>query len=127
MRLWSREDRIGDKLKEIIGEDGKNINPSDRYVVDIELWHPGGSQSARRALDEVRQLVQTDPENGERVLDEFSGQFIVLVKVAVNGNKLHALLELDIVAEANFPPKPHFDPIQAGRVTARDFPTPLAA
>jgi hypothetical protein len=124
MRLWSREDRIGDKLKEIIGEDGKNINPSDRYVVDIELWHPGGSQSARRALDEVRQLVQTAPENGERVLDEFSGQFIVLVKVAVNGNKLHALLELDIVAEANFPPKPHFDPIQAGRVTARDFPTP---
>lgn len=124
MRLWSREDRIGDRLKEIIGEDGGNINPTDRYIVDIELWHPGGSESARRALDEVRQLVQAVPEDGGRVLDEFSGQFIVLVKVAVNGNTLNALLELDIVAEINLPPKPHFDPIQAELVTAHDFPPP---
>jgi len=124
MRLWSKEDRIGDKLKEVIGADGENINLSDRYVIDVELWHPGGSESAGRALNEIRQLVQTAPENNDQVLDEFSGQFLVLVKVAVNGNKLRALLEMDIVAEANLPPKPHFDQIQAGRVTARDFPSP---
>lgn len=124
MRLWSREDRIGDRLKKIIGEDGDNINPLNRYVIDLELWHPGGSQGARRALDEVRQLVQHDQADDERVLDTFSGHFIVLAKVAVRGAKLDALLELDIVAEADFPPQPQFDPIQAGRVTARDFPRP---
>lgn len=124
MRLWSREDRIGDRLKKIIGEAGANINPLNRYVIDLELWHPGGSEGARRALDEVRQLVQTDQAGDERVLDTFSGHFIVLVKVAVRGAKLDALLELDIVAEADLPPQPQFDPIQAGRTTPRDFSRP---
>ncbi len=124
MRLWSREDRIGSRLKGIIGESGANIHLSNRYVVDVELWHPGGSQSARRALDEIRQLVQTDQADGERVLDTFSGQFIVLAKVAVRGPKLDALLDLDIIAEVDLSPQPHFDPIIARRITSRDFPSP---
>ncbi len=124
MRLWNREDRIGDRLKELIGEDGAGIDRSDRYIVDLELWHPGGSEGAKRALDEIRLFVEADQADGERGVDIFPGQFIILAKVKVNGAKLDALLELDIVAEADLPPKPLFDPIRADRVTARDFPSP---
>jgi hypothetical protein len=124
MRLWNRHDRIGDRLKKIIGENGVNINPSKRYVVDIELWHPGGSEGATRALDEIRQLINLDQVDGENLLDYFSGQFIILAKVAVMGAKLNKILEMDIVAEAELPPKPVFNPILARDITARDFPVP---
>jgi len=124
MRLLNREDRIGNRLKEIIGDDGANIDRSNLYVVDLELWHLGGSEGAKRALDEIRLFVGADQADGERLLDTFSGQFITLAKVKISGAKLDALLELDIVAEADLPPKPLFDPIRTDRVTARDFSRP---
>jgi hypothetical protein len=124
MRLLKPEDRIGDRLRELIGEDGAGIDPSRKYIVDLELWHPGGSEHASRALEEVTTLVQTDQVDGEKVLDTFRGQFTILAKVAVFGAKLEALLELAIVGEANLPPQPVFDPIQASRATRHDFPTP---
>ncbi|MCP4990590.1 MAG: S8 family peptidase [Colwellia sp.] len=124
MRLLNKEDRIGDRLKEIISEDASNIDHSKLYIVDLELWHPGGSEGAKRALDEIKLFIEENQVNGEKVLDTFSGQFIILTKVKVIGTKLYNLLELDIVAEADLPPKPIFDRIQADRATARDFPSP---
>jgi hypothetical protein len=125
IRSWSRQDRIGNSLKEAIGDNGININHSNLYIVDLELWHPGGSEGAKRALDEVIQLIHSEQVEGERVLDTFLGQFIILVKVAIKGSKLDLLLELNVVAEIDFPPQPVFDPIEASRVTARDFIVPI--
>jgi hypothetical protein len=124
IRLWNKKDRIGTRLGEIIGEDGQNINVSERYVVEVELWHPGGIDRARSLQEEIRTLVETDLRDNERVLDTFTGGLIILAKIAVRGDKLERLLEMDVVAEADLPPRPDFDPLQASDVTARDFPTP---
>jgi len=124
MRLWDKEDRIGPRLREVIGTDGNCIDMAQRYVVDIELWHPGGSNRANSFLAEVRQLVEMNIREGERVLDIFKGAFIILVKIAVLGDKLKRLLEMDVVAEADLPPRPDFDSVLASNVTSRDFPTP---
>jgi len=99
MRLWAREDRIG-------------------------LWHPGGTERARSFEEEIRVLVEGDRRDGERVLDTFTGEFILLAKIAVRGDKLQRLLEMDIVAEAELPPRPQFDVSRASKITSRDFPTP---
>ena len=124
MRLWSKEDRIGTRLIELIGPSGDGIVMAERYVVEVELWHPGGADRADSFLDEVRRLVETNCREGERVLDKFKGEFIILVKIAILGDKLKRLLEMDVIAEADLPPRPDFDPLQASNVTARDFPMP---
>jgi hypothetical protein len=124
MRLWNKEDRIGIRLIELIGPCGNGIDISERYVVEVELWHPGGSDRAHSFQEEIRTLVETDLREDERVLDIFTGEFIILSKIAVRGDKLERLLEMDIVAEVDLPPKPDFDAIQVSRVTDRDFPMP---
>lgn len=124
IRPWGKEDRIGSRLREIIGGNGERIDHSRQYVVDLELWHPGGSEGARRALDEVRKMVESGTAGEGRVLDRFAGQFLVLSKVSIPGSGLNTLLNLDIVAEVDLPPKPSFDPMRAERMTPRDFPIP---
>jgi len=124
MCLWKKEDRIGTRLIELIGPNGDGIAIAERYVVEVELWHPGGAVRVDNFLEGIRCLVETNCREGERVLDEFKGEFIILVKIAILGDKLKRLLEMDVVAEADLPPRPDFDPLQASNVTARDFPTP---
>ena len=124
MKLWSKQDRIGDSLRGVIGVDGAGIDISLRYIVECELWHPGGTEGGRRVLNELRTLIDTDRTPEERVMDTFTGQFTILAKVAVFGRKLESLLALDVVSEVNLPPKAVFDPIRAAEVTSRDFDTP---
>jgi hypothetical protein len=124
MRLWKKEDRIGPRLIELIGPSGDGIGMAERYVVEVELWHPGGVDRATSFLEEVKHLVDTHRRDGERVLDTFRGAFIILVKIAVLGDKLNRLLEMDVVAEVDLPPRPDFDPLQVSNFTARDCPTP---
>ncbi|MCG3158575.1 MAG: hypothetical protein DKINENOH_05219 [bacterium] len=124
MRLWSRPDRIGPRLAQLIGSNADRIEVTCIYIVDLELWHPGTHQEAINGLNEIRQLIQASSMDGERFLDSYIGDAILLAKVAVKGAKLEQLLNSDIVAEVELPPVADFDPIQAGRTTARDFPTP---
>lgn len=124
MRLWNKDDRIGPRLVELIGPNGDGIGIAERYVIEVELWHPGGADRASSFLNEVRHLIETDCREGEGILDTFIGEFIILVKIAVLGDKLIRLLEMDVVAEADLPPRPDFDPIQATNFTARDCPSP---
>lgn len=37
MRLWQRDDRIGQKLTEKLDD----LTPTEEYLVDVELWHYG--------------------------------------------------------------------------------------
>ena len=124
MRLWGLDDRIDPRLAQLIGSNADDIDKTRTYVVNLELWHPGTRQEATGGLNEIRQLIQASPLDGERFLDSYVGDAILLAKVAIKGAKLEQLLNLDIVAEVDMPPVADFHPIQAGRATARDFPTP---
>ncbi len=124
MRLWGRLDRIGRKLAQVIGKEAERIDSSRSYILDVELWHPGTLESARTNLDELRQLLRADPLSGNRLLDSFVGNSLLLAKVSVTGASLSQLFDLDSVAEVELPPVAHFDPIRAARITAKQFPPP---
>lgn len=124
MRLWGRSDRIGGRLVHEIGDEAQSIHNDRLYVLDVELWHRGTDELARAAIREIQLLIETQTGNGERLWDSFFGQLLCLARVAVRGEKLAALLELDIVAEVDMPPQPVFDHRHALRMTSRDYGTP---
>jgi hypothetical protein len=124
MRLWSRDDRIGSRLVHEIGDEAQSIHPDRLYILDVELWHRGTDELGRAAITELRRLVEHAPAEGERLCDSFVGQLLCIARVAIRGSKLDALLDLDIVAEADVPPQPSFDHLQALRATAREFSPP---
>lgn len=124
MRLWSRTDRIGRRLAQEIGDQAQSIVADELYVLDIEMWHRGTDDLARGAIQELRQFIEHQPAQGERLSDSFAGQLLCLARVMVRGSTLDALLNLDIVAEAERPPQPVFDSRVVLRATQRDFPVP---
>jgi hypothetical protein len=124
MRLWGRADRVGTRLGEEIGPGGQNVDPSRLYVVDVELWHRGTKALADQAVAELRQVIVDRAAPDERLRDHFVGGTLCLAKVSVRGEKLGCILDLDVVAEVDFPPTPLFDNQSATRATPRDFPTP---
>jgi Subtilase family len=124
MRLWSRRDRVGRRLAEVVGVEAQTIDPQRLYVVDLELWHRGSVSLTRASLDEIRRLLGNMPTLDERIRDEFIGESLCLAKVSVRGPKLSQLLDLDVVAEVELPPVAVFDSSMAKRATARQYPTP---
>ncbi len=123
MRLWSRPDRIGHRLAEVGGSEGRNLQPTRMYVLDVELWHRGTRDLARQAVNELRSLLEDAPAPGERLRDEFIGETLCLARVSLTGAKLDRLLDMDIVAEVDLPPVPVFDARAARETTRRDFPS----
>ena len=124
MRLWSRSDRVGRRLAEIVGSEGQTIDPQRLFVVDLELWHRGSTTQIRASLDVVRRLLGNLPTLDERIRDEFIGDTLCLAKVSVRGAKLSQLLEIDVVAEVELPPVAVFDTLMAKTATARHYSTP---
>lgn len=124
MRLWSRRDRLGSRLADVVGPEGRGLQAARMYVLDVELWHRGTRDLARRAIDELRSLLADAPGPGERLSDEFVGDSLCLARLCLTGAKLDRLLEMDIVAEVDLPPVPLFDAHAARETTRRDFPRP---
>ncbi|MGO9601362.1 MAG: S8 family peptidase [Isosphaeraceae bacterium] len=124
MRLWSRPDRVGRRLADTTGQEGRNLEPSRIYILDVELWHRGTPGLARQAINELRALLDDAPPPGERLSDEFTGETLCLARVSLTGAKLDRLLEMDIVAEVDLPPVPVFDSRTAQKTTRYDFPSP---
>jgi hypothetical protein len=117
LQLWGRGDRIGPHLKELIGPAQEAIEPSQSYVLDVELWHPGTRDLAMASLQELRDFLQTDG----RALDHFVGDHLCLVRVRVSGDVLSRMLDLSVIAEVELPPVPELNVAEVRNVTARDF------
>lgn len=126
MRSWTREDRIGPRLAALIGPQAIQLQTEALYVVELELWHPGTSVSARRLLSELRTAYQTNAVGDERWLDEYVGSTLLLAKIRTSGAHLDQLLAEDIIATIDLPFVATFDVRQAARATERSFPIPPA-
>jgi len=124
MTLWSRSDRVGASLREDAGPLAENLDPQTQYLVDLELWHRGTRNLAFASVQEVQTIIDIAGNVGDLILDRFVGESLCLVRVRVSGLTLSSLLNLESVAEANFPPQPHFNAMVAAQVTARNYPTP---
>jgi subtilase family protein len=121
LKLWSREDRIGPRLIELIGVTGNAIQPNQTYVLDVEIWHRGTRDLAMASLQELRELFQVDVREQGTVLDHFVGDHLCLARVRVTGALLSLLLDLDAIAEVELPPVPQLNLAEVRNVRARDF------
>lgn len=126
MRIWSRADRIGARLRAEIGVNGERIERLRIYTLDVELWHPGLAELARQKMAELQALVNQDRADRERLSDQFVGDLLAVARVSVSGARLERLLDASIVAEVEVPEQPVFDAVAAAQVTPRDFPAPPA-
>lgn len=119
IRLWSREDRIGPRLRLAMENDG--IDVTRLYKLDVELWHPGTAAQAEQLVNEIGILLQTPQE---RIFDRFVGREICILRVGALGETLNQLLEITSVAEVELPPIANFDPMHAAQATQDHFPIP---
>ena len=122
LRLWSPEDRIGHRLKGLIGASAQAIVASDRYILDVELWHRGTRDLASASLQELRDLLLSSGDTNDKILDHFEGDYLCLARFSASGATLARVLELDVVAEVELPPRPSLNAASAMQLTARDFP-----
>jgi hypothetical protein len=102
LQLWGREDRIGLRLRELIGPAGDAIRSNETYVLDIELWHRGTRDLAMASLQELRDFLQTDENIQGRALDHFVGEHLCLVRVRVPGTVLSRMLDLSALPRSNY-------------------------
>ncbi|NJO81620.1 MAG: S8 family peptidase [Blastochloris sp.] len=129
MQLWDRTDRIGPRLGQVIGDNATDIVPTQTYIVEIEVWHPGTRTQARALLDELHTVVETY-ETARHWHDTFLGTTLVLAKASLAGSTLDIVLNLDSVAMVDLPPTPTFQRSEAYHTTVDDFaqsPRPTAA
>lgn len=124
MRLWGRADRIGAMLKIATGEGAQHLISSQVYTVDVEVWHRGTRDLALASAQEVETVLREAGTRDERILDRYVGEALCLLRVRATGNTVSRLLDIQAVAEVDFPPQPTFDQIAAASVTARDYPAP---
>ncbi len=121
----SPEERKGSRLR------AESWPKQESFYVDVDLWHPGTAQGAREILNELRNISQN---YSGRVTDNTRTSTLLLARVHANRNLGEALLQLDIVARVDLPPKLPtaytnlFDPIEPLPIV--DQPTdqdPIAA
>ena len=92
----SRNDRTGPRLAK------EGVPASTSFALDVNLWHPGNEMEARHVSNQLRALSQK--HNG-RVLDEMRTQSLVLARIEGNAALVDLLLDLDIVAQVDLPPR----------------------
>ncbi len=96
-------DRIGRLFKlEGIAEDS-NFEDIEEYIVDVELWDMGTQAANDAKVTEVRTYISS--QEG-LVTDQYIGESLVLMRCKVKGSLLKTLLEFEVIALIDLPPRP---------------------
>jgi hypothetical protein len=123
MQVWSRADRVGKRLGQEIGRLGDQIGRDAQYKVDVELWHPGSRARARQEVDELERFLHSQgTQQRNRILDQYIGDALCLVRLVADGRVINQILDAPIIAEMERPPLPTFDTALAYRLTGANFP-----
>lgn len=92
----SREDRVGIRLRE------EGFPAQEPFYLDVDLWHPGDTDTARRILDTLRSLCQT---HGGQLTEHVRTASLLLAKIRGPRTLAETLLDLDLVARVDLPPR----------------------
>ena len=96
VRMPSREDRIGSRL----ANEGWPIR--EPFYLDVDLWHPGDDDEARELLNNLRSLCA---RYDGQLIEDLRTASLLLAKVRSSRELADALLDLDIVAQVDLPPR----------------------
>lgn len=115
-------DRIGARLKSYGVAQSSDIKDRDPYVVDIELWDPGGNLATRQSrADAVGRYIEGLP--GINLGAPFITNYgLIVLRARLLGNALKTLLERPEVALVDLPPLPDLGDRDPPSLTIRDLP-----
>lgn len=101
LRPLGPEDRLADEVREAVTSHA----PDAELRLDIECWHPGGSDRAGEWLDEVRTAVEAAEG---RFVDSMAndGVGLLLARVYVRADRVVDLAQLDVIARIDVLPIP---------------------
>lgn len=94
-RPVARTDRIGQRL----GQEG--MPEEEPFYIDVDQWHPGTSDRAREAQEQLRRLCNA---NHGHVAETLRTNSLILARVRADRALAEKLLDLDTVAQVNLPP-----------------------
>ena len=115
-------DRIGDRLKGSGITALVNIKDGDPYVVDIELWDPGGDLTARQArAQSVAAFIEGLPGTifGTPFITSYG---LIVLRARVLGAALKTLLDRPEVALVDLPPLPDLGDRDPPSLTIHELP-----
>ena len=96
VRRIAPEDRMGMQLK------SQGLPETEPFYLDVDLWHPGETNQLRTLLQQFRAFCDRE---GGRVTDEVCTESLSLLKVYCNRRLAERILDQDIVARVDLPPK----------------------
>jgi hypothetical protein len=96
VRALSSQERRGSRIQE------HGFPLKEFFYLDVDLWHPGDEVLIREILDKIRFVCRN--YNGE-LTEYLHTSSLLLTKIYGTQQLADALLELDIVARVDLPPK----------------------
>ncbi|MBD2112551.1 MULTISPECIES: S8 family peptidase [Cyanophyceae] len=96
IRTPSREERMGIRLRQ------EGLPEQDLFYLDVDFWHPPTQAETRELRDAIRGLCE---RLGGRRIEEVQTSSLLLAKIQANRRLAEALLDLDLVARVDLPPR----------------------
>lgn len=96
IRKPSPDERIGFRLRQ------EGFPEQEPFYLDVDFWHPPSNEETQELRNQVRTLCRN--LNGS-VLEEVRTSSLLLAKIRANQTLAEALLDLDIVARVDLPPR----------------------
>ena len=96
VRMPSRAERIGIRLRQ------EGLPTQVPFYVDVDLWHPPSEADTRTVLTQVRTLCTN---LGGSIREEVKTSSLLLLKIRSNHQLAEALMDLDLVARIDLPPR----------------------
>jgi hypothetical protein len=96
VRTPSRDERMGVRLRQ------EGLPTQDSFYVDVDLWHPPSETETRAVLGQVRAIC-TNLDGA--ICEEVKTSSLLLLKIRSNRQLAEALMDLDLVARIDLPPR----------------------
>ena len=96
IRKPSPEDRMGVRLRQ------EGLPDQEPFYLDVDFWHPPTDEETRQLRTEILGLCS---RLGGRRLEEVQTSSLLLAKIQANRQLAEALLDLDLVARVDLPPR----------------------
>lgn len=113
------EDRIGRLCKKDGIVASNHFRADFRYTLDVELWDFATLDANREKVREIEDFVQA---RGGNTPDRYIGESLILIRVSASGAIIRELLQIDSVAQVDFPPQPSFTVAEMLARGLPDFP-----
>ena len=114
IRVLNPEDRVGPRLAQ------EGFPDDESFFLDIDLWRPQEREGALQLRQDIRGICR---ERGGRITDTVSTDSLLLLRVKVDEETARTLLNLDVVAKADLPPR--VDTTLTGVFDVENNPTDL--